>query len=243
MTLLFLKLFLTHILGDFVFQNEKLSTKKNIGAAYLLLHIGIHGVLLSLFFVNELREMWQTILFILSVHLLVDSLKSLANIKWPNYSFSIFCIDQIFHCFTLLLVVFYSYGFPEQWFNFFLSIDFLLYVIAFLLLVFVCPVILKVLFGRWSKELEMQKKPNESLIDAGWVIGIIERILVVLFIQLGFLSGIGFLLATKSIFRFGDLNNAKDTKYTEYVLIGTFSSFLFAIIIGYLLKVCLLYLV
>ncbi|MCY4781391.1 DUF3307 domain-containing protein [Sphingobacterium sp. UT-1RO-CII-1] len=243
MILLFLKLFLAHILGDFVFQNEKLNKKKNINALYLLLHITIHGVLLFLFFASEWREMWQTILFILSVHLLVDSLKSLANNNWPNHSFLIFCVDQAFHCLALLLVVIYWHGFPEQWFNFLLSVDFLLYVISLVLIVFVCPVTLKILFGRWNKELEMKAKLNESLFDAGWVIGIIERILIVLFIQVGFLSGIGFLLAAKSIFRFGDLNNTKDTKFTEYVLIGTFSSFLFAIIIGYLLKVSLLYLI
>jgi hypothetical protein len=63
-----------------------------------------------------------------------------------------------------------------------------------------------------------------------------ERLMIAFFIQIDFLEGIGFLLAAKSIFRFGDLTNAKNTKFTEYVLVGTLASFLIAIIIGYAVK-------
>jgi hypothetical protein len=41
-----------------------------------------------------------------------------------------------------------------------------------------------------------------------------------------------FLLAAKSIFRFGDLKKVKDRKLTEYVLIGTLLSFGIAILVG-----------
>jgi hypothetical protein len=43
---------------------------------------------------------------------------------------------------------------------------------------------------------------------------------------------IGFLLAAKSVFRFGDLTRAKNRKLTEYILIGTLLSFLIAIATG-----------
>ncbi len=48
----------------------------------------------------------------------------------------------------------------------------------------------------------------------------------------GCMEGIGFLLAAKSVFRFGELTKAKEVKITEYVLIGTLSSFTIAILIG-----------
>ncbi|MFV0501856.1 MAG: hypothetical protein ACK5MH_09735 [Bacteroidales bacterium] len=48
------------------------------------------------------------------------------------------------------------------------------------------------------------------------------------------MSGIGFLLAAKSIFRFGDLKDSKDRKLTEYILIGTLLSFAVAIATGQL---------
>ena len=46
------------------------------------------------------------------------------------------------------------------------------------------------------------------------------------------MEGIGFLLAAKSIFRFGELTKPREVKITEYVMIGTFSSFAIAIILG-----------
>lgn len=65
-----------------------------------------------------------------------------------------------------------------------------------------------------------------SLQNAGMWIGYIERALILTFVLIESYELIGFLLEVKSIFRFGELNNAKDIKITEYVLIGTFTSFL-----------------
>ena len=56
------------------------------------------------------------------------------------------------------------------------------------------------------------------------------------FIITNHFEAIGFLLAAKSIFRFGDLKEAKDRKLTEYVLIGTLLSFGIAILIGLLVE-------
>ncbi len=53
------------------------------------------------------------------------------------------------------------------------------------------------------------------------------------FIYTGNVEGIGFLLAAKSVFRFGELNRTQDIKVTEYVLIGTFVSFTIAIVLGF----------
>lgn len=49
---------------------------------------------------------------------------------------------------------------------------------------------------------------------------------------MGSYEGVGFLLAAKSVFRFGELNKAKEIQTTEYVLIGTFASFTIAILTG-----------
>ena len=46
------------------------------------------------------------------------------------------------------------------------------------------------------------------------------------------MDGIGFLLAAKSIFRFGEFTKPSEVKNTEYVMIGTLSSFAIAIILG-----------
>ena len=45
-----------------------------------------------------------------------------------------------------------------------------------------------------------------------------------------------FLLAAKSVFRFDDLNKANNIQVTEYVLIGTLTSFAIAIMTGIIIK-------
>jgi hypothetical protein len=75
---------------------------------------------------------------------------------------------------------------------------------------------------------------EESLSNAGKYIGMLERLLVFIFIVTGHWEGIGFLLAAKSVFRFGDLKKSKDRKLTEYILIGTLLSFSIALAVGLL---------
>src|SRR5690554_4823840 len=79
-----------------------------------------------------------------------------------------------------------------------------------------------------------EEKSNAIRFRAGKYIGVLERLFILGFVIGNFWEGIGFLLAAKSIFRFGDLNNAKERHLTEYVLIGTLLSFGAAILIGLL---------
>jgi hypothetical protein len=64
----------------------------------------------------------------------------------------------------------------------------------------------------------------------------LERLFVFLFVVTGHWEGIGFLLAAKSVFRFGDLKESKDRKLTEYILIGTLLSFGFATATGMIVR-------
>ena len=86
---------------------------------------------------------------------------------------------------------------------------------------------------------ETDAQPEESLKglpNAGKWIGYLERILILTFIYTNNIEGIGFLLAAKSVFRFGELNRSRDIRVTEYVLIGTFVSFTIAVVIGFGVK-------
>lgn len=87
------------------------------------------------------------------------------------------------------------------------------------------------IISRWEINNETEEK---SLKDAGKYIGMLERLLIFFFIVVGHWEGVGFLLAAKSIFRFGDLTRATDRKLTEYILIGTLLSFGFAMLIAQL---------
>ena len=76
----------------------------------------------------------------------------------------------------------------------------------------------------------------DNLPNAGLWIGSMERVLTLLFILAGHFEAVGFLLAAKSVFRFGDLRNSPDRMRTEYVLIGTLLSFGVAIGLGLLAR-------
>lgn len=95
-------------------------------------------------------------------------------------------------------------------------------------------IIIKNIISIWTPE--SNDRNDNSLENAGNYIGILERLFVFCFIITGHFEAIGFLLAAKSIFRFGDLKEAKDRKLTEYVLIGTLLSFGIALLTGLLVQ-------
>ena len=72
---------------------------------------------------------------------------------------------------------------------------------------------------------QIDKKKIDGLTNGGRYIGWLERLLIFLFILMGSLEGVGFLLGAKSILRFGEIKEQEDRKVTEYIIIGTFFSF------------------
>jgi Na+/citrate or Na+/malate symporter len=61
--------------------------------------------------------------------------------------------------------------------------------------------------------------------DGGKLIGQLERFLIFLFVMTGQIEGVGFLVAAKSVFRFGELSDHKNRLEAEYITIGTLMSF------------------
>jgi len=110
--------------------------------------------------------------------------------------------------------------------------NFLITLTAVLTLINPASVIVKTIISKWPPDLTASRMDQETLQNAGKWIGILERLMIYGFILLGKWEGIGFLLAAKSVFRFGDLKDARDMKLTEYVLIGTLLSFGMAMLLG-----------
>ena len=81
-------------------------------------------------------------------------------------------------------------------------------------------------------KIKITSNPTIELENAGKLIGILERILVLTFVIIGKLEVIGFLIAAKSLLRYKDT----DTIKTEYVLIGTMLSFGIAMLLGLLIN-------
>jgi hypothetical protein len=75
--------------------------------------------------------------------------------------------------------------------------------------------------------LEKSEVPDRKrgFADGGKVIGWLERFLIYLFVLSGQLAGVGFLVAAKSVFRFGELKEHHNRLEAEYITIGTLMSF------------------
>lgn len=109
----------------------------------------------------------------------------------------------------------------------------LIYITAIYFLTQPVAIILAQLLKKWSSEIPDQT--DGSLVNAGKYIGMLERLYVFGFVLSGNIQAIGFLIAAKSVFRFGDLKESKSRKLTEYILIGTLLSFGIAVVSGLLL--------
>lgn len=73
-----------------------------------------------------------------------------------------------------------------------------------------------------------------GLDNGGTYIGCLERALVMILVLTGQAAGVGFLITAKSILRFGDVKESSQRKLTEYIIIGTFMSFGWGLLIAVL---------
>ncbi len=104
---------------------------------------------------------------------------------------------------------------------------------GYTLAIFLFPRLIALATWQWRAYLPPEREP---LLKAGRWIGIIDRALVLTFILVDNVAAVGFLMAAKSVLRFGDLREARDKGQTEYVLIGTLLSFGLTIITGLLAR-------
>ncbi|MFA6862820.1 MAG: DUF3307 domain-containing protein [Dysgonamonadaceae bacterium] len=229
--IILVKLILAHLAGDFLLQSKSWVIDKEANKAKsikLYLHTLLHGVLVILVLWNI--NYWLIALILMFTHLIVDSLK--IYLQKENTKTRWFIIDQLLHLLSIVVVwlIFFR---PDLNLNFWMNNDYLwIFVTSLLFITYVSNIIIQVLLSNWSQVLNTSS--DESLSKAGKYIGILERLFVFTFILTSHWEAIGFLLAAKSVFRFGDLKESKDRKLTEYVLIGTFLSFGIAIGVGLL---------
>jgi hypothetical protein len=227
MMVLFIKIILAHLIGDFILQPSKWVTdkeEKKAKSRYLYWHATIHLVLLLL-----LVAKWDFIIYgivLATIHGIIDYAKLRFQTKSTKRNW--FFTDQILHIISMFIigVAYLNLKIDYSFFN----EQFWMVVTAIVLLTKPTSILIRNIISIWTPEKKGEK--DSSLQNAGNFIGILERLFVFSFIVTGHFEAIGFLLAAKSIFRFGDLKEAKDRKLTEYVLIGTLLSFGFAMLIG-----------
>lgn len=223
--ILFVKLLASHFLGDFLLQPNSWVAHKQLHkgkSVYLYLHTLLHFLLL--YSVTPADFIFYAIA-IAGTHGSIDYLK----IKFQHEKTARiwFMIDQFLHILVLALVTILYLKIDISTYS--LTDDFWIFATAILALTYPASLFIKNLISIW---IPHDNDSKEDLQNAGKYIGMLERMFVFGFIVGGYFTAIGFLLAAKSIFRFGDLTRGRDRKMTEYVLIGTFISFGIAILVG-----------
>lgn len=226
--ILFIKLVLAHLIGDFILQPTtwvKAKEERKLKAWQLYVHVLIHAVLILLIVWDA--YFWPWALLIAGTHFIIDALKiSLQREKTKRV---LFFIDQALHILVLYFVtcIYLDYTPSVDLFN---DQNILLFITCLAFLTTPTSAAIKFFIARWTPH--MTDGDDESLQSAGKYIGVLERLFVFAFLASGHPEGVGFLIAAKSVFRFGDLKEAKSRKLTEYVLIGTLVSFGIAMITG-----------
>ena len=218
--------FIAHLLADYTLQSEpwvKGKRKNGMWSWAMLRHV------LVVFFISiVLSFQWWFVIasaIIAASHWLIDGFKN--KVKPGRYTFF---MDQALHLVILtgVVILFEKYFGLTPIFHFPINTHHLLIIAAFLFCTKPANILIKELLSYFK--IAIPNRPTDDLLNAGKVIGIMERILTLIFVLLGQYEAVGFLIAAKSILRYEGNNPGK----TEYVLIGTLLSFGIAIMLSVL---------
>lgn len=260
MTETLITLLTAHLLADFPLQSDSLEGKKK-EMKTLLGHVSV-AVLVAWALIGNLNLAVIGILLVIFVsHLAMDAYKARRMVDDAKS----FCIDQAIHIAVIIVLAWLCPRVVEDglwgwilkdnigWFYVAMTL-----VSGVILTVPAGGILIGKLTEPIRKELEenpivLMQNPGqkssvgddkvssdaylvEGLENGGKHIGWLERFLTLLLILIGQPSGIGFLIAAKSVLRFGEIKEAKHRKLAEYIIIGTFLSFGWALTIAVFTK-------
>ncbi|HEY5557942.1 DUF3307 domain-containing protein [Acetobacterium sp.] len=246
---LFWLLICGHFIGDFYFQTLKMAMDKKEEKRPLYLHALIYAltVFLTISPVLNLKLFIVVFLPVVISHFLIDFIKTRVNIEINKENFifrNIFIVDQILH--SAMIVIFASIyvnsnaidlnQFGKMLLLFYnnlgMSIDpsvFLRFIFVFLIIGKPANILIKEINNKeniWPNNTNSEEKAPEYK-NAGKLIGILERILIVILVLLNQYAAVGLIFAAKSLTRYNKI--IKEPSFAEYYLVGTLLSLLIAI--------------
>jgi hypothetical protein len=219
--------FIAHLLTDYTFQPALKAIEKNeygFRSRFLKWHI-LLAFLLSWILSFQWNFVYASLVIVIS-HWLIDGLKVYINrsIRLGKYAYF---IDQTMHLLIIAVVVvlYDRLFFMETVFRFQADTKLLVIIAGFILCSKPSNILIREILGVFDIRVRKTGTDETDLPNAGKLIGIVERWLILIFILIGYYEAIGFLLAAKSIMRFKSDESLK----TEYLLAGTLLSFAIAI--------------
>ncbi len=231
----FVSLLSAYLLGEFILQPQWMVDRKG-SVVMLLWRAGIVTALSTVLLGNGFLPM-LSVIFVAYIFLgvIMDTLNTYVL---KEDSLKGFLIYQGAHIAVIaVLACLYPTALSKGWWPVLLSRDwrnawFTTWILLSALIVAVPAG--GVLISKIMREvaLEMEADAVAGLRNGGKYIGWLERSLVLLLLYMNQPTGIGFLVAAKSILRFGDIRDAGQRRLTEYIIIGTFLRFGWALLVA-----------
>ncbi len=235
---LLISLVFAHLVADFLTQ-----TDRDVANKRKILILAKHGAVVALlsYAACGIWADWKIPLFIFVSHTVIDGCKT----HFGKGGVRSFLIDQTAHAVVMVSMAFWLAGELTKDSLFWLRILGKNYLAVLVLL---SGVVAAVRFGGFLiamavrpllKQIETKERVSEKnagrrgLINGGHIIGQLERLLIFMFVMVDYPEGIGFLLAAKSVLRFGEVKNPEQRMEAEYIIIGTLMSFGLGIVIAF----------
>lgn len=232
-----LALLAAHLAGDFVFQTDRMArTKRNPGV--LLVHAAIHAGVAYL--AAACWALWWIPAAVFLSHAAIDYAKARA----PRPTQTVFWVDQAAHSVVIAAVAIgaAAVGGVSAWAR--LVGPHWSAACVLVAGAIICVRVLAIVVGFWVQPYLDEIKAagqdgfaagaSRGLTNGGRTIGQWERALIFLLVLFGQPAGIGFLIAAKSIFRFGELMDRRNRMEAEYITIGTLMSFGAAVAVAFI---------
>lgn len=260
MPALLLPLLAAHVIGDFLLQSTALVQRKAQLRPLAYLEHGFVHAALAWLLVMQWPE-WRLPLLVFVVHLAIDLTKELArgvlrrrDLLDAQRQLTLFSLDQIAHVLALIAIAAVHARDVQpmaalagtSWYE--PARHALIFVTGWVVTVRTGSIVIGLAVARYQPDLrEAAASRNDPVLaiesrgleGGGQMIGALERTLAFLFVLLEVYAGIGFLLAAKSILRFGDANDPKNRRQAEYIIIGTLMSFTWALVVASLTRMVL----
>ena len=246
--LMIIPLFTAHALADFVLQSEEDVSRKHV--PLILFKHSFLAALISYLLVGMWR-MWAIPVAILISHLVIDYIK----VKLSRDDLKIFLMDQLAHMIMIVVISIFltpanQSSITSYWETLFgkLYYSSMVFVSGAIITIYAGGVVVGIIVEPFLNQLReiRRESPSDSLLvderlargfeNGGIVIGQLERGLIFLLVLVNQPSAIGFLIAAKSVFRFGEIKEKSNRMEAEYILIGTLVSFLYGLIFSFLTR-------